>query len=128
MVQGIESGTLGNALSRRAENILRTQQSGDPQARKAAQDFEAILLAQFLEKLQETMTSLGSDEASDPAHDSFQQMGFESIASALARAGGIGVADLILKHLSPVKLSSPTADEPTGKRTVVLPETAEAPD
>lgn len=115
MLQRVESDTLADAASYHAGNILRTRHSSDPQARKAAQDFEAILLAQCLEKLQESMTSLGSDEPSDPAHGSFQQMGFESIATALARAGGIGIGDLILKHLPQPKLLSPPADEPTGK-------------
>lgn len=65
---------------------------------KAAQDFEAILLSSWLEKLQKSFA--GTDDGSDPAHDTLASLGTQAIAAALAARGGIGVAKLILQHFA----------------------------
>jgi len=68
-----------------------------PKLVKAAQDFEAILLSTWLQKLQESYA--GGDDAMDPAHGTLTSMGTEAIASALAKRGGIGIAKMLLQHL-----------------------------
>lgn len=69
-----------------------------PKLVKAAQDFEAILLSTWLEKLQQSYA--GPDDGTDPAHGTLASMGTEAIASALAARGGIGIAKMLLQHMA----------------------------
>jgi flagellar protein FlgJ len=57
--------------------------------RQAAQEFEAIFLAQVLAKL-----NPGLDEHS-PFHDMFN----DELAKLISRSGGVGVADAVLKEM-----------------------------
>ncbi len=66
---------------------------------KAAQEFEAILLTGWLEKMNESF--VGSQESQDPAHDTVSSLGTQAIASALAARGGIGIAGMLLRQLQP---------------------------
>jgi Rod binding domain-containing protein len=68
-----------------------------PKLAKAAQEFEAILLSQWLEKMQQTFSS--SDEAKDPAHDTLASLGTQAVATALAARGGIGIGTMLLRQL-----------------------------
>jgi Rod binding domain-containing protein len=72
-------------------------QAPSPKLVKAAQEFEAILLSTWLEKLQGSFA--GPDDGSDPAHGTLASMGTQAIASALAARGGLGVAKMLLQHL-----------------------------
>jgi len=69
-----------------------------PRLKKAAQDFEAILLSGWLEKMQESFVS--PEQGEDPAHSTLASMGTEAIASALAARGGIGIARMIVEHFA----------------------------
>jgi Rod binding domain-containing protein len=91
---------------------------------KAAQEFEAILLTSWLEKMNQGF--VGSEESQDPAHDTVSSLGTQAIASALAARGGIGIAHMLLRQLQPAKpvategsvsTISPPADagKPSGK-------------
>lgn len=64
---------------------------------KAAQEFEAILLTSWLEKMNQSF--VGSQESRDPAHDTVSSLGTQAIASALAARGGIGIAGMLLRQL-----------------------------
>ena len=83
---------------------------------KAAQEFEAILLSNWLEKLQESFA--GQDDGSDPAHSTLASMGTQAIASALAARGGIGIAKLLLQHFakSTDKTAASAADVHDGQK------------
>ena len=65
--------------------------------RHAAQEFEAIFLAQVLG----TMTQgLGGDDlAGEGQDDVFHAMLNEEIAKLISRSGGIGVADAVLREM-----------------------------
>jgi Rod binding domain-containing protein len=65
--------------------------------RHAAQEFEAIFLAQVLG----TMTQgLGGDDLlGDGRGDAFRDMLNEEVAKLISRSGGIGVADAILREM-----------------------------
>jgi Rod binding domain-containing protein len=67
--------------------------------RKSAQEFEAILLQSWLEKMNQSF--VGSSESQDPAHDTVSSLGTQAIASALAARGGIGIARMLLRQLQP---------------------------
>jgi len=67
--------------------------------RQSAQEFEAILLQSWLEKMNQSF--VGSSESQDPAHDTVSSLGTQAIASALAGRGGIGIARMLLRQLQP---------------------------
>jgi Rod binding domain-containing protein len=70
---------------------------------KAARDFEAMLLTPVLDSLQKTFA--GDDDAKTPGASDYRQMGTQALAQAIAARGGIGIAQLILRHLQPPKVS-----------------------
>jgi Rod binding domain-containing protein len=82
---------------------------------KAAQEFESILLASWLEKMNQGF--VGSEESQDPAHDTVSSLRTQAIASALAARGGIGIASMLLRQLQPtqpakVSVMQPAANPP----------------
>jgi Rod binding domain-containing protein len=66
---------------------------------KAAREFEAVLLNTLLGPLEKTFSSLPGKEA-DAVSDNYQSLGMQTLASALAAKGGLGIADMIVKSLS----------------------------
>jgi len=66
---------------------------------KSAREFEAILLQSWLEKMNQSFAGLEQNQ--DPAHDTLSSLGTQAIAGALAARGGIGIANMILRHLQP---------------------------
>lgn len=75
--------------------------------RKAARDFEAILLRSLLEPLQKSFSTI-SGESNDAGHDDYQYMATEAFAAAMAASGGFGLADMITKQL--VRAASANTD------------------
>jgi Rod binding domain-containing protein len=71
---------------------------------KAARDFEAMLLTPLLDSLQKTFAG-NSGDASIPGTSDYRQMATAALAQAVAARGGIGIAQLILRHLQPPKVS-----------------------
>jgi Rod binding domain-containing protein len=67
-------------------------------AMKAAQDFEALLLANLLRGMQQAWSAVPG-ESSDAASDNLRDMATQSLASALAASGGLGIARLIASKL-----------------------------
>jgi Rod binding domain-containing protein len=69
--------------------------------KKAARDFEAVLLTQWLgaaEKSFGTVPGSGDDQQ-DPGHDQIQGLGVQHIATAIANAGGIGIGAMLTRYL-----------------------------
>lgn len=86
---------------------LESQSAGDssPERRKlekAAGDFESILLASMWKSMKQSFGSSESDGETDPAHGTLEDWGMEIMSSAVGRAGGLGIGQLILKHLEPL--------------------------
>ena len=84
---------------------------------KASRDFESILLGHWLEEAQESLGSApgGSDDDddADPARFQLQGMGMQSLATAITKSGGIGIASLIRHQLSHLDSQTPaSADHP----------------
>lgn len=73
------------------------QPSANGRLRKAVQEFEALLLAQCLEKLQESVKL--ETEGSDPGAGTLSGLGTQAVASALASRGGLGLGELMLRQL-----------------------------
>jgi len=73
----------------------------DRKLRKAAGEFESILLASMWKSMKESFGTSDSDFSADPAHGTLEDWGIEIMSSAVGRAGGLGIGSLILKHLEP---------------------------
>ncbi len=84
-------GTAGAAQAAQSSSKLR----------KSAQEFEAILLQGWLEKMNQSF--IGSSESQDAAHDTVSSLGTQAMALALAARGGIGIANMLLRQLQPAE-------------------------
>ena len=71
---------------------------------KAARDFEAMLLTPVLDSLQKTFAG-NSEDANITGESDYRQMATAALAQAIAARGGIGIAQLILRHFDPPKVS-----------------------
>jgi Rod binding domain-containing protein len=72
---------------------------------KAARDFEALLLTPVLDSLQKTFAG-DSKDAKTPGASDYRLMATQALAQSIAAArGGIGIAQLILRHLQPPKVA-----------------------
>jgi len=76
---------------------------------RAAQEFEAMLIANFWKSMTESFSS-GDEDSLDPGHSSWQDMGVQAMSEGLAKAGGFGLGKLILKHLEPLVDNVPTQE------------------
>jgi Rod binding domain-containing protein len=78
-----------------------TPPGGDAQRndalRHAAQEFEAIFLAQVLGSMTQGLD--GDELMGDGQNDVFHDMLNEEIAKLISRSGGIGVADAVLREM-----------------------------
>lgn len=86
-----------------AERLARLRESGqseDPEVlRQAAADFEALLVAEMLKSARASGGGwLGSGD--DEAGATMVELAEQQFAQALAAAGGLGLADLIVAGLS----------------------------
>ena len=70
---------------------------GDPSAiRRAAEDFEAVFLSQLLGGM---MRGLSADGPLGGGDDPFATMLRDEYAKLIARSGGVGVADAVVRQL-----------------------------
>jgi Rod binding domain-containing protein len=68
--------------------------------RKAAGEFESILLESLWKSMKETFFD-PEDGDSDPTLKCFDDWGIQAMAIAVGDSGGLGIKILILKHLEP---------------------------
>jgi flagellar protein FlgJ len=67
----------------------------------AAQQFEAAMLQELLKPMQHGQSSWGGDEKSDDsASDTMSSFGTESIAKAISKGGGFGIARSVVKEVT----------------------------
>jgi Rod binding domain-containing protein len=76
--------------------------------RKAAGEFEAILLESLWKSMKETFKG-SDDENSDPTLESFDDWGIQGMASAAGSSGGLGIKNMIIKYLEPRLTGEPNA-------------------
>ena len=100
------------ARTTQALRALQSKQSNAGKIEKAARDFESILLGEWLQQAEKsfgTVPGSDPDKDADPGHDQFQSIGCEYLAGAISKAGGIGLAAMITKHLKAVAGTQPQA-------------------
>lgn len=98
---------LAQSNSDRTLRALRNGVGSDPtskaKAQKAAQDFESVLIGQWLEQAEKSFATVPGgdpDQQADPGHDQLQSIALQSLASNLTKSGGLGIASMLVKHLT----------------------------
>jgi Rod binding domain-containing protein len=102
------SDAMSNRMSKQAEQL-----AGNPDQQKierSATEFESILLGSWLQSAEKSFGTVpGGDpdsEDADPGKQQFQSYAMQAVATALSKAGGIGIASMISSHLG----KAPAAD------------------
>ena len=79
--------------------VSNLEKSGDMRkVMQAAQEFEAILLESFVNPLEHTFSKLPGDDV-ELGVNGYQDMAAQALVSGLAKAGGLGIADMIVRNL-----------------------------
>jgi len=68
--------------------------------RKAAQDFEGILISQLWGEFQSGFSSLTGD-APSAGSDTLDSLAIQTLSSALAARGGLGIGQMLVHQLEP---------------------------
>ncbi len=74
---------------------------GDPELRKAAEAFEAIILRQMMASMRDA--KLGDEIFGSSATDNFREMADARLADSMAGMRQFGIADLVEKQLAQKK-------------------------
>ena len=85
---------------------LRNPESAHPPQDKtvrAAHDFEAFLLTSLLGPLERSFSAVPGEPAM-AGGDNYQYLGVQALAAGLAKSGGIGIADLLIRQLRGTKV------------------------
>jgi Rod binding domain-containing protein len=94
-------------------------------AAKAAREFEGLLLANWLQSVEEGIKAFAGDD-DDSGSDTMGAVGVQAVAKGIAERGGIGLAKMLLDHL-PAPDNSGTADavgRSPGRRPLPAEQTA----
>lgn len=70
----------------------------DPRLKPAAHEFEACLMKEFLEPLQQDALFEEGSDAGGGCDAALLSFGAEGLARAISERGGFGIADKILEH------------------------------
>ncbi len=90
-----------------------------PKLRKAAQQFEGLLINTLLGPMEKTFSSLPGQK-DVPGDANYAYLATQALASALAAAGGLGIARMIVrnvmnhqavKDMAPAKVPASAADK-----------------
>lgn len=79
----------------------RLSPTDEAKLKKAAGDFESILLASLWKSMKHSFGTEDTDGNSDPAQGTLDDWGIEIMSGAVGKAGGLGLGKLILEHLDP---------------------------
>jgi Rod binding domain-containing protein len=74
----------------------------------AAQQFEAMMLQELLKPMRTSEDDLSGEKREDSSFDTIASFGTESVAKAISKSGGLGIARQVIRQLSQEKPSGPT--------------------
>lgn len=98
---------MDNLLASQVQNAFQTREPSLPgtngisnaeQARRVAEEFEAVFLAQLIEQMMGESTQ-SEMFGGGPGESAFRGMLNEEYAKVMARAGGIGLADSLTREI-----------------------------
>jgi len=75
--------------------------NGDGKIEKSAQEFESMLLSNWLQQAEQSMATVpgAEDDEDAPGRDQMMSLGVQQLANSLAASGGIGIGKMIAKAL-----------------------------
>jgi len=98
--------SLDEARTAAAIRNLRTDMQAnlkEEKIKKSARDFESILIGQWLEQAEKSFATVPGEDPDkkdqDAGQDQMRSIAFRALADGMTRAGGIGIASMIQKHL-----------------------------
>jgi Rod binding domain-containing protein len=89
-----------------------TESPKERKLRQTAAEFESTLLANLWKSMKSSLADDDS-EFSDPAHGALEDWGIETMSRVVGKAGGLGIASMILKHLEPQIAPLQFANQPS---------------
>jgi len=95
-----QASTNGASLLARASGLKSN--ASPEKIKRSAQEFESILLTQWLEQAREAFASMpggDEDDNDDPGHSQMMGLGMQALASAVTKSGGIGIARMLEHYL-----------------------------
>jgi Rod binding domain-containing protein len=98
--------TLDLSLAAPQSAAKRSSSSEAAKLRKAAGEFESILLESMWKSMKDTFSNQ-DEENFDPTLQSFDEWGIQAMARAVGDSGGLGIKNMILKHLAPTVPEAP---------------------
>ena len=100
------SGVPRSSLDFQGLGELRARAQGREEAatRQTAQQFEAMFIQMMLKSMRDAVPK--SELMKSKAMDTFEAMYDREIAVALSKKGGLGLADMMMKHLSQPKTAT----------------------
>jgi Rod binding domain-containing protein len=78
-----------------------TDTKTDPKLKKAASDFESILVTSWLEKMRDAFSLDGKSEDAMPGGDSMTALATQAVAQAMAARGGFGIGKMLYDRMRP---------------------------
>ncbi len=96
----LQTPLLSTPILRHAHAAKAQETPDERKLRQAAGQFESMLLSSLWKSMKGSFASDDSDY-SDPAHETLDDFGLQAMCGAVGKAGGLGIANLIVKHLEP---------------------------
>lgn len=95
-----------------AQKIASSRTHAATQASSSAQEFESILLGQWLQSAESSFGSApGGEDDADAGGEQIQGFGVQHLASQLAGSGGIGIARIVQDALTRGAGASPAMND-----------------
>lgn len=107
------SAESGPAIGTKSKPIESPDQQ---KLKKAAGDFESILLASLWKSMKESFKDPNEANA-DPASGTVDDWGIEAMSGAVGKAGGLGIGNMLIKHLTP-DVGAPSTGKPAPEANV----------
>ncbi|MBF0525166.1 MAG: rod-binding protein [Deltaproteobacteria bacterium] len=98
--------------------------------RSACQDFEAYMLYKMMETMEKNIPK-GKSFHGGRGEEIFNSFKDQEMTNGMARAGGIGLADILMQQLSGPAAKNPTGGQKkveTGTKTMVTPDQVNKPE
>ncbi|HEY4011125.1 MAG TPA: hypothetical protein VGM11_13310 [Acidobacteriaceae bacterium] len=95
------SGTVAGVQSMRSASLVVPRTAAPDQLTAAAQQFESVLLGQWLRDAESSFGSApgGDDDAEDSCGDQMKDVGVRQLATQLSADGGIGIGRMVKEAL-----------------------------
>ncbi|TVR68596.1 MAG: muramidase [Spirochaetaceae bacterium] len=100
---GIGSNNSANLAQLQLQNLRYELPSGteQEQLKQVAQDFEAIFIKQMLDSMRSTLNPENRLIDTGMAGEFYEDMLYDEYAQLMAKTGGFGLAEMIVKQHSP---------------------------